>query len=878
MAISFTPGIENSNGIILDMESEHDPNVIEFDDVGHDMRRISDFKTPYTSDFNIQANELTNNVHVLSKTSPNYTIQTGTQTRIYGTALPNEIILESGAKAELINFSGKNTILIQSNSNEFLVSRSGTVVIFEGEDGTELKIPAAMSNQIIEFSNGASMDLSILNNQVMLDEQVITTTAESIHETIGDNTPPTLASITPADDATDVPVDSDLVMTFSEDVVAGTGSFVIFDGDGNVFEVVPVASATIAGDKVTLDPTADFVAGAAYFVGAQPGVVEDLAGNDFVGITDPTVFNFTITEPDPEQRYDDIFNFTDWEMSSATRLNFEPASDYSWERDAIHFDFDGSAYDDVFVISLVEDYSYNITTISFFEPYGFFGIGDSNGIMLDMESDSELNYIDIDDVGHDARSLRDFEAPYTGDYYIQAGWNPGSYFDSTGIAVYEYAPNLNDGLSFDLIEETTVNDTSGYDTSYGNIMDDLLTLPNAQAGKLEPNQVQQAYLHIEEGERREYDHDTFVLDNLDAGTKYRIKIRPDNPSNFQSNKISWLYDPSGESEDLIMNFTDGFNDGFLYSDTFTPQENGDHFLTVSMKWDAGYGEYADGPEPYDIELIEVDDGEDYGNDDSGTTYVGSDHSTYPYSAVTYIESTFPNGETYTGSGAVVGKNDVLTASHLIYSPADGGVAEDIKVYPGRDGSNIPFGSYEWDLVNYFEVDQDGDGFLDREDSEYDLAVVGFDTALGNYTGWFGLDPNAVSGNYNLTGYPGVYADWTGPRMTNDFGSVTEDSYYWVLNYNTIESNPGNSGGPLWYSENGNPYIVGVHSTGGWAVDVYSHYDEITDWIDGNDYLLDGSSEMAMAATTHEAYDDTGLEVMGVNNFQNTQLGETDVLV
>jgi len=474
MAISFTPGIENSNGIILDMESEHDPNVIEFDDVGHDMRRISDFKTPYTSDFNIQANELTNNVHVLSKTSPNYTIQTGTQTRIYGTALPNEIILESGAKAELINFSGKNTILIQSNSNEFLVSRSGTVVIFEGEDGTELKIPAAMSNQIIEFSNGASMDLSILNNQVMLDEQVITTTAESIHETIGDNTPPTLASITPADDATDVPVDSDLVMTFSEDVVAGTGSFVIFDGDGNVFEVVPVASATIAGDKVTLDPTADFVAGAAYFVGAQPGVVEDLAGNDFVGITDPTVFNFTITEPDPEQRYDDIFNFTDWEMSSATRLNFEPASDYSWERDAIHFDFDGSAYDDVFVISLVEDYSYNITTISFFEPYGFFGIGDSNGIMLDMESDSELNYIDIDDVGHDARSLRDFEAPYTGDYYIQAGWNPGSYFDSTGIAVYEYAPNLNDGLSFDLIEETTVNDTSGYDTSYGNIMDDLL--------------------------------------------------------------------------------------------------------------------------------------------------------------------------------------------------------------------------------------------------------------------------------------------------------------------------------------------------------------------------------------------------------------------
>jgi hypothetical protein len=160
-----------------------------------------------------------------------------------------------------------------------------------------------------------------------------------------------------------------------------------------------------------------------------------------------------------------------------------------------------------------------------------------------------------------------------------------------------------EGLSFDLIEETTVNDTSGYDTSYSNILDDILTLPDAQAGMLEPNQVQQAYLHIEEGESREFDHDTFVLDNLDAGTKYRVKITPDDPSNFQSNKISWLYDPSGELEDLIMNFTDGFFDGSLYSDTFTAQEDGDYFLSVSMRWSAGYGEYADGPEPYDIELI-----------------------------------------------------------------------------------------------------------------------------------------------------------------------------------------------------------------------------------------------------------------------------------
>jgi V8-like Glu-specific endopeptidase len=56
-----------------------------------------------------------------------------------------------------------------------------------------------------------------------------------------------------------------------------------------------------------------------------------------------------------------------------------------------------------------------------------------------------------------------------------------------------------------------------------------------------------------------------------------------------------------------------------------------------------------------------------------TTYVGNDHDNYPYSAVTYIEAEYPNGTIREGSGVVVGKNDVLTASHIIYSDANGGL-------------------------------------------------------------------------------------------------------------------------------------------------------------------------------------------------------------
>jgi RNase P/RNase MRP subunit p29 len=86
------------------------------------------------------------------------------------------VVLESGAKAELINFPGQNTIQIQSDSSRFSVSRSGTVVLFEGSDGTRLKIPASAEVQTIAFSDRV-MTLTIHTGQVLLDDQVITEAA-----------------------------------------------------------------------------------------------------------------------------------------------------------------------------------------------------------------------------------------------------------------------------------------------------------------------------------------------------------------------------------------------------------------------------------------------------------------------------------------------------------------------------------------------------------------------------------------------------------------------------------------------------------------------------------------------------------------------------
>jgi uncharacterized protein (TIGR02145 family) len=119
-------------------------------------------------------------VTILSNTSPNHTITSGSNEKIYGTSASNQIILEGGAKTELINFPGQNSIQIQSSSELFTVSRSGTIVTLEGSDGTILMIPATHSVQTIDFSDRTSMTLSIHNNQVMLDDQVVTTTAATL--------------------------------------------------------------------------------------------------------------------------------------------------------------------------------------------------------------------------------------------------------------------------------------------------------------------------------------------------------------------------------------------------------------------------------------------------------------------------------------------------------------------------------------------------------------------------------------------------------------------------------------------------------------------------------------------------------------------------
>jgi hypothetical protein len=118
-----------------------------------------------------------------------------------------------------------------------------------------------------------------------------------------DGTPPSIATLSPVDDATDVPVGSNLVATFDEDVMAGTGNINLhLASDDSVVETFDVASSsqlTFSGTDLTIDPTSNLEPTTGYYVTIAATAVEDLSGNAFAGLAGNAAWNFTAAAYQP---------------------------------------------------------------------------------------------------------------------------------------------------------------------------------------------------------------------------------------------------------------------------------------------------------------------------------------------------------------------------------------------------------------------------------------------------------------------------------------------------------------------------------------------------------------------------------------------------
>ena len=109
--------------------------------------------------------------------------------------------------------------------------------------------------------------------------------------------------------------------------------------------------------------------------------------------------------------------------------------------------------------------------------------------------------------------------------------------------------------------------------------------------------------------------------------------------------------------------------------------------------------------------------------------------------------------------------------------------------------------------------------------------------LGEAFGWYGLDFAYGGGTVNVAGYPGVY----GRRQVLDQGNVQSSNIDGVfyLDRATLEVNPGNSGGPIYYDTPDGPFAVGIVSTSIAATNISSHSNWLMATIESNDDYLKG---------------------------------------
>lgn len=128
------------------------------------------------------------------------------------------------------------------------------------------------------------------------DYQSSGTGAYTVRASMSDVQPPTVVGRTPADDASAVAVGTDLMLSFSEAVFAGTGSIRLLSNDGAVLREIRAddsAAVRISGSTVTIDPGANLPAGTAFTVNVDAGSFRDAAGNAFAGIGGNAAWNFS---------------------------------------------------------------------------------------------------------------------------------------------------------------------------------------------------------------------------------------------------------------------------------------------------------------------------------------------------------------------------------------------------------------------------------------------------------------------------------------------------------------------------------------------------------------------------------------------------------
>ncbi|OMF98804.1 Ig-like domain-containing protein [Paenibacillus sp. FSL R7-0337] len=146
-----------------------------------------------------------------------------------------------------------------------------------------------------------------------------------------DRISPTVITYSPEPWATELAVNANLVLTFSENVRAAAGTIEIFRSTDDIHPLaaIPALSdrVTILNNVVTINPADNLEHGTSYFVRISEGAFTDLAGNSYSGISGINAWRFVTTSapdtaPPVVTSYSPAGNTTHVPVSATLTLTF----------------------------------------------------------------------------------------------------------------------------------------------------------------------------------------------------------------------------------------------------------------------------------------------------------------------------------------------------------------------------------------------------------------------------------------------------------------------------------------------------------------------------------------------------------------------------
>ena len=194
--------------------------------------------------------------------------------------------IQKGTGNILVKEGGVTTQTIDVTSAA--VSVSGNTATINPADFT---LGAAVN---IEIAAGAFKDLSNNNYAGIADA-----TTWNFSIVAPDVTPPAVTNYSPVDNATNVSNTTNLILTFSENIVKGAGNILVKE-NGITTQTIDVTSASVSvsGNTATIDPS-NFTYDAAVYIEIAAGAFKDLSDNNYAGIEDATTWNFTVQAAPP---------------------------------------------------------------------------------------------------------------------------------------------------------------------------------------------------------------------------------------------------------------------------------------------------------------------------------------------------------------------------------------------------------------------------------------------------------------------------------------------------------------------------------------------------------------------------------------------------